>query len=191
MVKHQPLQVYEKQVFVSVVTGIYGCRWKRYQRSHDDSTKWECTLLYNRSGEWRDDTALILAYSVSTAPFLHLGAVVVLTGVGWLVAAYVARRERSNFQVMVLVVYVLLLLLIYLAPLTFRCPCVMDHHALAPRPEVIGRRGAPMLAPENTMVSFNRALQQGVSALQADVTIRSAPPTMNNTITTPTPLTTP
>uniref|UniRef100_A0A3Q3AXW7 Uncharacterized protein n=1 Tax=Kryptolebias marmoratus TaxID=37003 RepID=A0A3Q3AXW7_KRYMA len=43
MVKHQALQVYEKQVFLSIVTGIYGCRWKRYQRSQDNSSKWECT----------------------------------------------------------------------------------------------------------------------------------------------------
>lgn len=39
MVKHQPLQVYEKQLFVSFVTGIYGCRWKRYQRSQDESSR--------------------------------------------------------------------------------------------------------------------------------------------------------
>lgn len=39
MVKHQPLQVYEKQFFLSFVTGIYGCRWKRYQRSQDDSSR--------------------------------------------------------------------------------------------------------------------------------------------------------
>ncbi|KAG9333351.1 hypothetical protein JZ751_012760 [Albula glossodonta] len=29
MVKHQPLQVYEKQLCLSCLTGIYGCRWKR------------------------------------------------------------------------------------------------------------------------------------------------------------------
>ncbi|MEQ2251459.1 hypothetical protein ILYODFUR_011111 [Ilyodon furcidens] len=40
MVKHQPLQVYERQLCLSCITGIYGCRWKRYQRSHDDTTKW-------------------------------------------------------------------------------------------------------------------------------------------------------
>lgn len=39
MVKHQPLQVYERQLCLSCITGIYGCRWKRYQRSHDDTTK--------------------------------------------------------------------------------------------------------------------------------------------------------
>lgn len=37
--KHQPLQVYERQLCLSCITGIYGCRWKRYQRSHDDTTK--------------------------------------------------------------------------------------------------------------------------------------------------------
>ncbi len=39
MVKHQPLQVYERQLCLSCLTGIYGCRWKRYQRSHDDTSK--------------------------------------------------------------------------------------------------------------------------------------------------------
>uniref|UniRef100_A0A8C2ZKE2 Glycerophosphodiester phosphodiesterase domain containing 5a n=1 Tax=Cyclopterus lumpus TaxID=8103 RepID=A0A8C2ZKE2_CYCLU len=271
MVKHQPLQVYEKQVFVSFVTGIYGCRWKRYQRSQDDSSRWECTwfvilcssfllllfwayfwlvaqndfnefnwLVYNRSGEWRDETIPILAsttvgfsyitfllvmvpaldhfsiYSLgqqlnlywvhkigvlatllttisgvisvddvwgdewdillvslqSTAPFLHIGALVTVTAISWLVAGYVVRRERSTGQnVMMLLIYMVILLVVYLVPLTFTCPCIMDRHSLGARPDIIGRRGAPMLAPENTMVSFNRALQYGASSLEADVTI--------------------
>uniref|UniRef100_A0A7N8Y765 Glycerophosphodiester phosphodiesterase domain containing 5a n=1 Tax=Mastacembelus armatus TaxID=205130 RepID=A0A7N8Y765_9TELE len=249
MVKHQPLQVYEKQVFVSFVTGIYGCRWKRYQRSQDDSSRWECTwfiilcssfllllfwayfwvvaqndfnefnwLVYNRSGEWRDETIPILASTTvgfsyisfllvkclqllsigvlatllstisglvsvddiwrdewdimlvslqSTAPFLHIGALAMVTALSWLVAGYVIR----NFQMMVLLIYIIILLAVCLAPLTFSCPCIIDRHNLKPRPDVIGRRGAPMLAPENTLVSFNRALQHGVSSLEADITI--------------------
>lgn len=265
MVKHQPLQVYEKQVFVSFVTGIYGCRWKRYQRSQDDSSRWECAwfiilctsflllllwayfwlvakndfndfnwLVYNRTGEWRDETLPIVASTTvgfsyitfllilalfhislgqqlnlywvhkigvlatllttisgivsvddvwgdewdillvslqSTAPFLHIGALITVTAVSWLIAGYVVRRERSNVQMLVLVFYILVLLALYLAPLTFTCPCIMDRHSLRQRPAIIGRRGAPMLAPENTMVSFNRALQHGASSLEADVTI--------------------
>lgn len=265
MVKHQPLQVYEKQIFVSFVTGIYGCRWKRYQRCQDDSSRWECTWfvilcssfflllfwayfwlvaqndfnefnwsVYNRTGEWRDETIPILASTTvgfsyitflmilalfhislgqqlnlywvhkigvlatllttisgvvsvddiwadewdiilvslqATAPFLHIGALATVTAMSWLVAGYVVRRERSSFQMMVLVVYIIILLALYLLPLMFACPCIMDRHSLKPRPEVIGRRGAPMLAPENTMVSFNRALQQGAASLEADVTI--------------------
>ncbi|XP_028321655.1 glycerophosphodiester phosphodiesterase domain-containing protein 5 isoform X2 [Gouania willdenowi] len=265
MVKHQPLQVYEKQVFVSFVTGIYGCRWKRYQRSQDDSSRWECTwfiilctsfllllfwayfwlvakndfndfnwLVYNRTGEWRDETIPILASTIvgftyitflmilaffhvslgqqlnlywvhkigvlatllttisgvvsvddiwgdewaillvslqSTAPFLHIGALITVTGISWLVAGYVVRKDRSNIQMLVLLVYILILLALYLAPLTFNCPCIMDRHSLKPRPNIIGRRGAPMLAPENTIVSFNRALQHGASCLEADVSV--------------------
>ncbi|XP_036976473.1 glycerophosphodiester phosphodiesterase domain-containing protein 5 isoform X3 [Acanthopagrus latus] len=199
MVKHQPLQVYEKQVFVSFVTGIYGCRWKRYQRSQDDSSRilalfhislgqqlnlyWVhkigvlATLLTTISGVitvddiWRDEWDILFVSLQATAPFLHIGALATVTAVSWLVAGYVIRRERSNFQIMVLLVYALVLVALYLAPLTFNCPCVMDRHSLKPRPDIIGRRGAPMLAPEHTLVSFNRALQHGASSLEADVTI--------------------
>uniref|UniRef100_A0A669DY54 Glycerophosphodiester phosphodiesterase domain containing 5 n=1 Tax=Oreochromis niloticus TaxID=8128 RepID=A0A669DY54_ORENI len=180
MVKHQPLQVYEKQVFVSFVTGIYGCRWKRYQRSQDESSRWECTwfvilcssflLLLFWAYFWLMHFTFMLCYQY-TAPFLHLGALVTVTAISWLVAGYVVRRERSNIQVMVLFIYIVVLLGLCLAPLTFTCPCIMDRHSLKPRPSIIGRRGAPMLAPENTAVSFNRALQHGASSLEADVTI--------------------
>ncbi|KAI4874429.1 hypothetical protein NFI96_016316 [Prochilodus magdalenae] len=265
MVKHQPLQVYERQLCLSCLTGIYGCRWKRYQRSHDDSSKWECSwflilcssfllllvwsyfwweahndynefnwLLYNRSGEWSDGTVPILTTTLvgfsytaflmvlafchialgqqlnlywihkigvlavllttitgvvsiddlwrdewdivlislqSTGPFLHIGAVAAVTALGWLVAGQVVRGDRTRFQVVLLLVYVCVLLALYLAPLAISSPCIMDRADLKSRPAVIGRRGAPMLAPENTVMSFNKALQQKVSAFEADVTI--------------------
>uniref|UniRef100_W5KG90 Glycerophosphodiester phosphodiesterase domain containing 5 n=1 Tax=Astyanax mexicanus TaxID=7994 RepID=W5KG90_ASTMX len=265
MVKHQPLQVYERQLCLSCLTGIYGCRWKRYQRSHDDSSKWECSwffilcssfllllvwsyfwleahndynefnwLLYNRSGEWSDSTVPILTTTLvgfsytaflmilalchialgqqlnlywihkigvlavllttitgvvsiddlwrdewdivlislqSTGPFLHIGAVAAVTALGWLVAGQILRVERTRFQALLLLLYICVLLVLYLAPLTISSPCIMDRANLKPRPAVIGRRGAPMLAPENTGMSFNKALQQKVSAFETDVTV--------------------
>lgn len=265
MVKHQPLQVYERQLCLSCLTGIYGCRWKRYQRSHDDSSKWECSwflilcssfllllvwsyfwleahndynefnwLLYNRSGEWSDSTVPILTTTLvgfsytaflmilalchialgqqlnlywihkigvlavllttitgvvsiddlwrdewdivlislqSTGPFLHIGAVAAVTALGWLVAGHIVRGERTRFQALLLLLYICVLLALYLAPLTISSPCIMDRANLKPRPAVIGRRGAPMLAPENTGMSFNKALQQKVSAFETDVTV--------------------
>ncbi|KAJ7996078.1 hypothetical protein DPEC_G00233340 [Dallia pectoralis] len=266
MVKHQPLpQIYEKQLCLSFLTGIYGCRWKRYQRSHDDSSKWERAwfsilcgtfflllfwvyfwleahndynqfnwLIYNRSGVWKDDTIAIFAATAvglsyitflmilalchislgqqmklywihkvcllatllttvsgmvyvedvwgdewdiilvsmqHTGPFLHICALVAATLLGWLVAGHVVRGQRTKFQMTLLLIYVGVLLALYLAPLFMSSPCVMDRNGLKPRPDVIGRRGAPMLAPENTIMSFNKALQQGVSSLEADVTV--------------------
>ncbi|XP_009303864.2 glycerophosphodiester phosphodiesterase domain-containing protein 5 isoform X1 [Danio rerio] len=265
MVKHQPLQVYERQLCLSCLTGIYGCRWKRYQRSHDDSSKWECSwffllccsfllllvwsyfwlearndynefnwLLYNRSAVWKDGTVPILATTLTgftytaflmilalchialgqqlnlywihkiavlavflttitgvvsiddfwqdewdiviislqfTGPFLHIGALAAVTALGWVIASQVVRGERSRLQVVTLAVYALILLVLYVVPLFISSPCIMDRSKLGPRPAVIGRRGAPMLAPEHTLMSFSKALQQKVTALEADVAI--------------------
>ncbi|XP_071372385.1 glycerophosphodiester phosphodiesterase domain-containing protein 5 [Centroberyx affinis] len=265
MVKHQPLQVYERQLCLSCITGIYGCRWKRYQRSHDDTTKWEllwslillftfCLLLvwfyfwweahndynefnwflYNRSGEWSDGTVPILATTAAgftyiaflmilalchvavgqqlnlhwihkigvtaallstivgvisvnqtwgeewhvvpislqaTGPFLHIGALAAVTALSWIVAGQVARAEKTRFQVVVLLLYLSVLLGLYIVPLSITSPCIMDPTSLKPRPDVIGHQGAPMLAPENTLLSFKRALQMNVTGLEADVAI--------------------
>ncbi|KAM4627175.1 glycerophosphodiester phosphodiesterase domain-containing protein 5 isoform 1-T2 [Polymixia lowei] len=265
MVKHQPLQVYERQLCLSCITGIYGCRWKRYQRSHDDTTKWEllwslillftfCLLLvwfyfwweahndynefnwflYNRSGEWSDGTVPILATTAAgftyiafltvlalchvavgqqlnlhwlhkigvtaallttiigvitvnqtwgeewdvipislqaTGPFLHIGALAAVTALSWIVAGQVAHAEKTRFQVVVLLLYLSVLLGIYMVPLSITSPCIMEPKDLKPRPDVIGHQGAPMLAPENTALSFQRALQMNVTGLEADVTI--------------------
>ncbi|KAJ8340769.1 hypothetical protein SKAU_G00330600 [Synaphobranchus kaupii] len=265
MVKHQPLQVYEKQLCLSCLTGIYGCRWKRYQRSHDSTTKWECLwtlvlvvtfslllvwsyfwweahndynqfnwILYNRSGVWSDGTVSIIATTAAgftyitflmilalghvamgqqlnlhwlhkigvtaallttiigfisisqmwgtewdiipislqaTGPFLHIGAVAAITAMAWLVAAQIARAERTSFQVLLLLVYLSALLALYLVPLNITSPCLMDRSNLKPPPTIIGHRGAPMLAPENTLMSFHKALQQRVVGLEADVTV--------------------
>ncbi|XP_073674589.1 glycerophosphodiester phosphodiesterase domain-containing protein 5 isoform X2 [Garra rufa] len=265
MVKHQPLQVYERQLCLSCLTGIYGCRWKRYQRSHDDTTKWECLwsfilfctfslllvwfyfwweahndysefnwFLYKRSGEWSDGTVPILAATAAgftyiaflmilalchvgvgqqlnlhwlhkigvtvallttiigviwvtqmwgeewdvvwislqaTGPFLHIGALAAVTALAWLVAGQVARAEKTRFQVMVLLIYLSVLLTLYFIPLSITSPCIMERGSLKEAPAIIGHQGAPMLAPENTLLSFNRALQRNVSGLEADVTI--------------------
>ncbi|XP_053728495.1 glycerophosphodiester phosphodiesterase domain-containing protein 5 isoform X2 [Synchiropus splendidus] len=265
MVKHQPLQVYERQLCLSCITGIYGCRWKRYQRSHDDTTKWEllwslillltfCGLLvwsyfwlearndynefnwflYNRSGEWSDGTVPILATTAAgltyitflmvlavchvalgqqlnlhwlhkigvtaallttivgvisvnqtwgrewdvlpvslqaTGPFLHVGALAAITALSWIVAGQVARAEKTLFQVVVMLLYLSLLLGLYVAPLYITSPCIMEPTDLKPRPSVIGHQGAPTLAPENTLWSFQRALQMNVTGFEADVAI--------------------
>ncbi|XP_023700871.2 glycerophosphodiester phosphodiesterase domain-containing protein 5-like isoform X1 [Paramormyrops kingsleyae] len=265
MVKHQPLQVYERQLCLSCLTGIYGCRWQRYQRSHDDSTKWErlwffilCAifllllvwtyfwwatqndyselnwLLYNRSGEWTDGTVTIVAATATgftyvtflmilavchmpvgqqlhlywlhkvmltavflttvvgfvyisgvwgdewktvlislqvMGPVLQLGALTVITLLAWVVAGQVARAESMNSQVALALTYLAVLLAIYLAPLSISSPCLKGRGNFTTRPAVLGRRGAPMLAPENTLMSFRKALEQKVSGLEADVAI--------------------
>ncbi|EHA99880.1 Glycerophosphodiester phosphodiesterase domain-containing protein 5 [Heterocephalus glaber] len=265
MVRHQPLQYYEPQLCLSCLTGIYGCRWKRYQRSHDDTTPWErlwfllltftfgLTLtwlyfwwevhndydefnwyLYNRMGYWSDwsvpilvttataftyiagllvlalchivvgqqmnlhwlhkiGLVVILASTVvamsavaqlwedewevllislqGTSPFLHLGALAAVTMLSWIVAGQFARAERSSSQVTILGTFFTVVFALYLAPLTISSPCIMEKKDLGPKPTLIGHRGAPMLAPEHTLMSFRKALEQKLYGIQADVTI--------------------
>ncbi|KAM8923279.1 glycerophosphodiester phosphodiesterase domain-containing protein 5 isoform 3-T3 [Lycaon pictus] len=232
MVRHQPLQYYEPQLCLSCLTGIYGCRWKRYQRSHDDTTPWErlwfllltftfgLTLtwlyfwwevhndydefnwyLYNRMGYWSDWSVPILMTTAAaftyiagllvlalchiavgqqmnlhwlhkgTAPFLHVGALAAITALSWIVAGQFARAERSSSQMAILCIFFAVVFAFYLAPLTISSPCIMEKKDLGPKPALIGHRGAPMLAPEHTLMSFRKALEQKLYGLQADVTI--------------------
>lgn len=55
-----------------------------------------------------------------------------------------------DLQGALLLAYALLLSAVYLAPLTFTCPCIMDRRGLKPRPAVMGRRGAPMVGPSQS-----------------------------------------
>uniref|UniRef100_A0AAZ3RBV0 GP-PDE domain-containing protein n=1 Tax=Oncorhynchus tshawytscha TaxID=74940 RepID=A0AAZ3RBV0_ONCTS len=120
---------------------------------------------------WGEEWAVIPVSLQATGPFLHLGALVAVTALAWLVAGQIARTEKIRFQVVVLLLYLSVLLGLYMAPLSITSPCIMDHANLTPRPDVIGHLGAPMLAPENTILSFQRALQMNVSGLEADVAI--------------------
>ncbi|XP_058275199.1 glycerophosphodiester phosphodiesterase domain-containing protein 5 isoform X3 [Hirundo rustica] len=265
MVKHQPLQYYEPQLCLSCLTGIYGCRWKRYQRSHDDTTKWErlwfliltssffLTLvwfyfwwevhndyneinwfLYNRMGYWSDWSIPILVTTAAgftyitmllilalchiavgqqmnlhwlhkiglvttlittvvtmssiaqlwddewemvfislqaTAPFLHIGALAAVTALSWLVAGQFARTEKATSQMLMFTAYLAVVVALYLVPLSISSPCIMEKAALGPKPAILGHRGAPMLAPENTLMSFQKAVEQKVSGVQADVVL--------------------
>nr|XP_012600442.1 glycerophosphodiester phosphodiesterase domain-containing protein 4 isoform X5 [Microcebus murinus] len=40
---------------------------------------------------------------------------------------------------------------------------------LGPKPFLLGHRGAPMLGPENTMMSFEKAVEQGAYGLETDI----------------------
>lgn len=55
------------------------------------------------------------------------------------------RMLPLALQGTVMLLYIILVFLVYLAPLMFTCPCIMDRHRLKARPAVIGRRGAPMV----------------------------------------------
>ncbi|XP_074917915.1 glycerophosphodiester phosphodiesterase domain-containing protein 5 isoform X4 [Chelonoidis abingdonii] len=74
-------------------------------------------------------------------------------------------------QMLIFTAYFAIVVALYLVPLTVSSPCIMEKKNLGPKPAIIGHRGAPMLAPENTLMSFQKAMEQKTYGVQADVVI--------------------
>ncbi|XP_052008719.1 glycerophosphodiester phosphodiesterase domain-containing protein 5-like isoform X1 [Xyrauchen texanus] len=120
-----------------------------------------------RSKEW---TTLLLSFQV-TAPFLHVGGVSLMTLLSWTIALHFFRMNKRVRQVALLSLYLAVLFTLYLVPLGMYSPCIKEVGTLGPAPILIGHRGAPMLAPENTQLSFEKAIELGGEGLETDITI--------------------
>nr|XP_023394688.1 glycerophosphodiester phosphodiesterase domain-containing protein 5 isoform X2 [Loxodonta africana] len=120
---------------------------------------------------WEDEWEVLLISLQGTAPFLHMGTLAAITVLSWIVAGQFARAERSSSQMAILCTFFAVVFALYLAPLSISSPCIMEKKDLGPKPALIGHRGAPMLAPEHTVMSFQKAIEQKLYGLQADVTI--------------------
>ncbi|XP_061574804.1 glycerophosphodiester phosphodiesterase domain-containing protein 5 isoform X2 [Cololabis saira] len=119
------------------------------------------------SKEWK---TLLLSLQV-TAPFLHMAAVSLMAFLSWPIALHFFRMNKKVRQVAVLGLYLSVLFSLYLVPLGMYSPCIKEAGTLGPAPTLIGHRGAPMLAPENTVMSFEKAVEAGGEGLETDVTI--------------------
>lgn len=119
--------------------------------------------------KWKDEWLTVPLYLQATGPFLQLGAVVALTLLSWLVFKSYFRARRRASRVLIMLAWALVSLAVFLCPLLIHdfSPCVLEE--LPPKPALIGHRGAPMLAPENTMMSFRRSLECNVAAFETDV----------------------
>ncbi|XP_023184571.1 glycerophosphoinositol inositolphosphodiesterase GDPD2 isoform X3 [Xiphophorus maculatus] len=105
-----------------------------------------------------------------TAPFLQFGAVGAVTLLSWLVfRTFNQVQKRSKFLIAGL--FLILSAFIYLCPLLIHSPCLIDIKEInLTKPDIWGHRGAPMLAPENTMMSFERsATECKVKVFETDV----------------------
>uniref|UniRef100_A0A8D1ZTW8 GP-PDE domain-containing protein n=1 Tax=Sus scrofa TaxID=9823 RepID=A0A8D1ZTW8_PIG len=131
------------------------------------------------------------------APYIHLGSISMMVMVAWPVAFYVIHLEgeakirrykmtsnerRRNkmcnmitklraLQVAVVLPFFLILLCLYVVPWGNHSPCIQEKDKLGPKPSFFGHRGAPMLGPENTMMSFEKAVEEGAFGLESDVHI--------------------
>ncbi|KAG9328631.1 hypothetical protein JZ751_012690 [Albula glossodonta] len=119
------------------------------------------------SKEW---STLLLSFQV-TAPYLHVGGVLMLTILSWPIALHYFRMNKKVRRAITIGLYLAVLFALYLVPLGLYSPCIKEEGTLGPAPVLIGHRGAPMLAPENTQMSFEKVVEAGGEGLETDVTI--------------------
>ncbi|XP_035524595.1 glycerophosphoinositol inositolphosphodiesterase GDPD2 [Morone saxatilis] len=118
---------------------------------------------------WKREWPIVPLSLQATAPFLQFGAVGALTLLSPFIfrGFYAAKGQCSKF--LIAVVFIAVSAAIFLCPLYIQSPCLIEVHELPEKPKLIGHRGAPMLAPENTMMSFERSIACGVTAFETDV----------------------
>ncbi|XP_021262117.1 glycerophosphoinositol inositolphosphodiesterase GDPD2 [Numida meleagris] len=76
-----------------------------------------------------------------------------------------------GLKVFLLLAYSAVMIALYLAPLGITSPCIMEENQLPPKPALVGHRGAPMLAPENTLMSLRKAVDCDVQVFETDVMV--------------------
>ncbi|XP_050983539.1 glycerophosphoinositol inositolphosphodiesterase GDPD2 [Labeo rohita] len=117
--------------------------------------------------QWNDEWQTVYMSFQATAPFLQLGAVVALTLISSLVFQSYHTAKTAACKAFIMMTFLLVSAAVFLCPLAIHSPCITNN--LPPKPALIGHRGAPMLAPENTMMSFRKSIECGVVAFETDV----------------------
>lgn len=123
--------------------------------------------------QWQQEWHSLHLSLQATAPFLHIGAVAGVTLLAWPVADTFYHLHQRGPKILLLLLFFGFSLAIYLVPLCISSPCIMELRDLPQKPGLIGHRGAPMLAPENTLMSLRKTADCGATVYETDVMVSS------------------
>ncbi|KAM6448713.1 glycerophosphodiester phosphodiesterase domain-containing protein 4-like isoform 1-T3 [Liasis olivaceus] len=126
------------------------------------------TITLFWKGQWY---TFYLSFQQISAPFLHMAAILTMILLAWPVAIHFFQMKNRVLQILIFGPYLLILLFFLFIPLGMTSPCIREKGTLGPKPGLIGHRGAPMVAPENTEMSFVKTIDYGADGLETDVTI--------------------
>ncbi|KAM3912323.1 glycerophosphoinositol inositolphosphodiesterase GDPD2 [Leptodactylus fuscus] len=121
--------------------------------------------------KWKIEWKAVAVSLQATSPFLHIGAVIGVSALAWVLAGYFWGTKNKVLKCLLPSVYFILVCALFVSPLFISSPCIMKASELPPKPEIIGHRGAPMLAPENTMMSFDKMVNSGGKVFESDVMV--------------------
>lgn len=122
--------------------------------------------------QWHKEWPIIPLSLMITGPFLQFGAVGALTLLSPFIFRGIHMASCKCSKYLIVVVFVAVSAVIFLSPpyIQSQSPCLIYPNELPEKPKLIGHRGAPMVAPENTMMSFERSITWcNVTAFETDI----------------------
>ncbi|KAM4020456.1 glycerophosphoinositol inositolphosphodiesterase GDPD2 isoform 1-T4 [Anomaloglossus baeobatrachus] len=122
---------------------------------------------------WKIEWKAVAISLQATSPFLHIGAVIGVSILAWVLARYFWETKNKVLKCLLPFVYLSIVCALFVSPLFISSPCIMKLSELSLKPDIIGHRGAPMLAPENTMMSFDKMVNSGAKVFETDVMVSS------------------
>ncbi|XP_063793177.1 glycerophosphoinositol inositolphosphodiesterase GDPD2 isoform X2 [Pseudophryne corroboree] len=128
-----------------------------------------CLGIIGLDLKWNIEWKVVAISLQATSPFLHIGAVIGVSALAWVLAGYFWETKNKVLKYLLTLVYIILVCALFVSPLFISSPCIMKASELPPRPWLIGHRGAPMLAPENTMMSFEKMVESEGRVFETDV----------------------
>ncbi|VDI66021.1 Hypothetical predicted protein [Mytilus galloprovincialis] len=118
---------------------------------------------------WKTEWAVVWLSLKITGPFLQIGVVTLMTALTWIIAKQWLTLSTCCVQFVWLTVYLIVMSGLYISPLFIESPCVKVIKDIPHKPNIIGHRGAPALAPENTLISFQTAMNYNVYGIETDI----------------------
>ncbi|XP_048247074.1 glycerophosphodiester phosphodiesterase domain-containing protein 5-like [Haliotis rufescens] len=120
---------------------------------------------------WRSEWTLVLLSLRITGPFLQIGAVVLMTLMTWVISLQWFKLSHWALKLLWLTVYVAVMIGLYISPYFINSPCVTHADNLPSKPLVLAHRGASEILPENTLMAYEFAYQDGGYGVESDVQI--------------------
>ncbi|KAF4009333.1 hypothetical protein G4228_000256 [Cervus hanglu yarkandensis] len=159
------------ECYMTFLNGCYSCKWEAQQKKKPRRPLCCCSLVVGFLLCWEKNELYLHWYHKVFAPYIHLSSISAMVLLSWPVAFYLIHLEGEVLQVVVGLPFLLILLCLYVVPFGTYSPCVQEKDKLAPKPTFFGHRGAAMLGPENTIMSFEKAVEHGADGLESDVQI--------------------
>ncbi|KAI8772340.1 glycerophosphodiester phosphodiesterase domain-containing protein 5-like isoform X1 [Biomphalaria glabrata] len=96
-------------------------------------------------------------------PFIHVLSLIISTNFSWIFYRHWFKISQKVERIVWMTIWLFTLSIFYMTPLIFNSPFMKAN--LAPKPGIIALGGASNVAPENTLIAFEKALHLGAAGL--------------------------